>query len=404
MSFFSVPLPGITESFRLHDAMNEDRRRHDMFRINGSHWNDFFDYGDGRRRGHSHDGIEVSCGQPIGQVSQFIGLMRLNQSIVRVNRQFQNAALTFKEALFFAFSDFGAHTHGGVKALQASTSGTHALAQNSLWYEFQCHSFGGKALLKIIGVRSGERSNHMPDLIVLEHQPELAFACSTIVADGGNVFRAFPRQRLNQIIREARAAESSKHNLRAIRNIRHGLIETGIDFPLHRAVIAPALRGSRNRASTPLPRSHRPVSVARKSCWSKARKSASSSTSISSRGLLRKITRAPIRSASPTCFAKLPMPKCDGNNTGGILRIAFVPKPSREGTMTRAGSSHSTASKSSISLACTSGTSRGTRNNAAMPRCAQIFEAASTEWLSEICSSSCRISQPASSARRIAGL
>jgi len=47
----------------------------------------------------------------------------------------------------------------------------------------------------------------MPDLIVLEHQPELAFACSTIVADSGDVFRAFPRQRLNQVIREARASK-----------------------------------------------------------------------------------------------------------------------------------------------------------------------------------------------------
>src|SRR5258708_39052439 len=399
-----MPLPGITEPFRLHDAMDEDRRGHDMFRIDGTHWNDFFHFGDGRLRGHGHDGIEVSCGQPIREIAQLVGLVRFDQGIVRVNRQFQNAALAFEETVFFAFGDFGAHTHGGRKALQASTGGTHALAQNSLWHKFQCQFFCGEPFLKIIGVTPGKRSNHMPDLIILEHQPKLAFACPAIVADGGDVFRAFPRQRLNQIIREARAAESSKHNLCAIRNIRHGLIQTGIDFPLHRAVIAPALRGSPNRASTPLARSHRPVSVARKSCWSKARKSASSSTSISSRGLLRKITRAPIRSASPTCFAQLPMPKCDGNNAGGILRIPLVPSPSREGTMTIAGSSHSTASKSSISLACTSGTSRGTRNNAVMPRCSQIFEAASTEWLSEICCSSCRISQPLSSARYIAGL
>src|SRR5260370_16328242 len=37
---------------------------------------------------------------------------------------------TLFRSVFFAFGDFGAHTHGGIKALQASTGGTHALAQN----------------------------------------------------------------------------------------------------------------------------------------------------------------------------------------------------------------------------------------------------------------------------------
>src|SRR5260370_13841930 len=135
--------------------------------------------------------------------------------------------------------------------------------------------------MKIIGDRSGKRSNYMPDLIVVEHQPNLAFACPAIVTDGGNVFRAFPRQRLNQIIREARAAESPKHDLRSIRNIGHSRVETGIDFPLHRAVIAPALRCGRNRSSTPLARSQPPVSVVAKSCSTSERKSPSASTSIS---------------------------------------------------------------------------------------------------------------------------
>src|SRR2546427_8974141 len=399
-----MPLPGITEPFRLHDAMNEDGRRHDVFRIDGTHWNDFFHFGDGRFGGHGHDGIEIPCRQPVGEIAQLIGLVCFDQGIVRMNRQFQNAALAFKEALFFAFGYFGAHTHGGVKALQASTSSTHTLAQNSLRHEFQSHFLRGEAFLKIIGVRPWKRSNYVLNLIVLEHQAKLAFARPAIVADGGNVFRAFPRQRLDQIIWETRASESSEHDLRAIGNIGNGCVETGIDFPLHRAVIAPALRCERNRASTPLARSQRPVSVALKSCSSRARKSASSSTSISSRILRRIMTRAWALSASPTCFAKLPMPKCDGNNAGGILRIAFVPRPSREGTMTRAGSSHSTASKSSISFACTSGTSSGTRSNPVTPRNSQTRDAASTESLSEICCSSCRISQPLSSARLIAGL
>src|SRR6266566_1771858 len=171
-------------------------------------------------------------------------------------------------------------------------SGTHSLAQNSLRHEFQSHFLRREPFLKIVGMRSGERSNHMFDLIVLEHQPKLAFARPAIVADGGDVLRPFPRQRLNQVIRKACASEPSEHDLRAVGNIRHGLVETRIKFLLHGALIAPARMFGRNLASTPLARSQRPVSVPLKWCSSRARKSASSSTSISSRALRRTITRA----------------------------------------------------------------------------------------------------------------
>src|SRR5207245_2415106 len=69
---FTMALSGIAEPFRLHDAMNEDRGSHDVFRIDGADRNDFFDFSDSRLGGHGHDGIEISCRQPIGQISQLI--------------------------------------------------------------------------------------------------------------------------------------------------------------------------------------------------------------------------------------------------------------------------------------------------------------------------------------------
>src|SRR6266852_6194939 len=398
-----MPSPGIAESFRLHDEMNENRRCHDMFRIDGTYWDDFFHFRDGRGRGHGHDGIEISCGQPIGEVPQLIGLLRLDQGIVGMNRQFQNAALAFQEALFLSIGNFSAHAHGGVETLQTSAGGAHSLAQNSLRHEFQSHFLRREAFLKIVGVRSGKRSNHMLDLIVLEHQPKLAFARPAIVADGGDVLRPSPRQRLNQVVRKARSPESPEHDLRAIGNIRNDLVETRKYFLLHRALIAPARMFGRNFAATPLARSQRPVSVALKSCSSRARKSASSSTSISSRALRRTVTRAWALSASARCFAKLPLPKCEGNNVGGVRRMAFVPVPSREGTITRVGAWHSTVRSSSMSLDWRRGRSSGKRSNAVTPLCSQILEAASTEWLSEICCSSRRISHRFSSANCMTG-
>src|SRR5713226_1173628 len=403
MAFFCVPLPGITEPFRLHDAMNEDGGCHDMFRMDGTHGHDFFHFCDGRFRSHGHDGIEISCGQPIGQIPQLIGLLRLDQGIVRLNRQFQNAALAVKEALFFSFGNFGAHSHGGVETLQTSARGAHSLAQNSLRHKFQSHFLRREAFLEMIRMRPGKRRNDVLDLIVLEHQPKLAFARSAIVADGGDVLRAFSRQRLNQVIRKARAAESSEHDSNAIGNIRHDVVETRVEFFLHRALIAPARTFGRNFASTPLARSQRPVSVPLKSCASRAHKSPSSSTSISSRALRRTNTVASAFSASARCLAKLPLPKCEGKRVGGIRSMAFVPVPSREGTITKAGARHSSVRSSSISPDWMRGRSSGKRSNPLTPLCSQILEAASTEWLSEICCPSRRISHRFSSANCMAG-
>src|SRR6267143_1645909 len=403
MTLSCMPLPGITKSFRLHDAMNEDRRCHDMFRIYRTGRHNFFHFCNGRLRRHGHDGIEISCGQPIGQIPQLIGLLSFDQGIVGMNRKFQNATLALKDALFLSFCNFRAHAHGGVETLQTSASGTHSLAQNPLRHEFQSHFLRREPFLKMVGVRSGKRGNHMLDLIVLEHQPKLTFARPAIVADGGDVLRSFPRQRMDQVIRKARASESSEHNLRAVGNIRHSLVEASIQFLFHRALIAPARAFGRNLAATPLARSQRPVSVPFRSCSKRVRRSPSSSTSISSRALRRNTTRAWACSASARCFAKLPLPKCEGNNVGGVRSMAFVPVPSRDGTITKAGAWHSEVRSSSMSLDWMSGRSSGRRSNPLTPLCSQILEAASTEWLSEICCSSRRISQRFSSANCMTG-
>src|SRR2546425_1685892 len=158
---FTMALSGIAEPFRLHDAMNEDRGSHDVFRIDGADRNDFFDFSDSRLGGHGHDGIEISCRQPIGQISQLIGGLRLDQRIVRANRQFENAAAAFGETRLLSFRKRPAYAHPGVETLRTSSGGAHTLAQNPLRHEFQRHFLGGEAFQKIIGVGTGKSSNHV---------------------------------------------------------------------------------------------------------------------------------------------------------------------------------------------------------------------------------------------------
>src|SRR5437867_5036850 len=173
----------------------------------------------------------------------------------------------------------------------------------------------------------------MLDLIVFEHQAQFALARAAIVADRRDVFCPFARECLNQIVREARAAESAEHDSRAIGNIGYGCVEAWINFLLHRASIRQVLAAilltvsafERSRTATPLWSSQRAVSVAPKLCSSKACRSDSSSTSISRRALRRTITRAPALSASARCFAKLSSLKGVGNSVGGVRRMGFVP-------------------------------------------------------------------------------
>src|SRR6266478_2122603 len=121
----------------------------------------------------------------------------------------------------------------------------------------------------------------MLDLIVFEHQAQFALARAAIVADRRDVFCPFARECLNQIVREARAAESAEHDSRAIGNIGYGCIETWINFLLHRASIRQVLAAilltvsafERSLAATPLWSSQRAVSVAPKLSSSKARRS-----------------------------------------------------------------------------------------------------------------------------------
>src|SRR5687767_8513724 len=108
----------------------------------------------------------------------------------------------------------------------------------------------------------------------------------------------------------------------------------------------------------------------------------------------------PAFSASATCLAKLPRPKCDGNTVGGERSSALVPLPSCDGTITAAGDTpDQAASTDSTSSGSARGISAGIRSSASTPSLAQMRDATSTDWLSEYCSRSTMVDQPFSLAQ-----
>src|SRR5208283_3989439 len=157
-----------------------------------------------------------------GEIAELIGLRRFDQSKVRVNGLLEDAALAVDHALFLAVGHFRAHADGGVEAEQTRRRRAHPFAQNPLRHNFAGDFPLRVALLKVVRARAGESGDDMAHLAILEHDAELAFARPAIVAYRGDLFDALARQRLNQIIGETGATESSKHDARAIGNIRDG--------------------------------------------------------------------------------------------------------------------------------------------------------------------------------------
>src|SRR5262249_43001338 len=129
-----------------------------------------------------------------------------------MNWRFEDAAFSINHALLFSIGDFGSNSDRRVEAKQARSGSAHAFAQNSLRHELEGHFLGGVALLKVIRMRAWERGDDVRDLVVLEHQSQLAIASPAIVGDRGDIFGPLTRQRLNQIIGEAGAAESAEHD------------------------------------------------------------------------------------------------------------------------------------------------------------------------------------------------
>jgi hypothetical protein len=82
-------------------------------------------------------------------------------------------------------------------------------------------------------MRAGKRSDDVADLTIFEHEAELTVASAAIIADRGDIFGSFTGQRLNEVVWEARAAKSAKHDARAIGNVRHRGIEAAGNFLPH---------------------------------------------------------------------------------------------------------------------------------------------------------------------------
>ena len=64
-----------------------------MLRVDGTGGNDFFDLDDGVFCGAGHDRIEISGGEAVSEIAQFVGFLGFDEGEVSVDGGFEDAAL-----------------------------------------------------------------------------------------------------------------------------------------------------------------------------------------------------------------------------------------------------------------------------------------------------------------------
>src|SRR5215469_14299394 len=226
-------LSGISHPFRPHDSVYKNRRRDYILRRNRADRHNFIHLHDCRLRRHGHNRIEIPRCQPVRQVPEFIGLFRLDQRELCMNRLLQDAALPVDLALFLAIRHFGSHTYGRIETHQSRSRRAHPLAQDSLRHQLAGHFPFRKSFLKMIRVRPGKRTDHVLHLSILEHDSQLAVSRSAIIADRGDPFYATFGKCLDQIVGKTCSAKSTEHNPCAVRNIGYRRLERTHCFLFH---------------------------------------------------------------------------------------------------------------------------------------------------------------------------
>ena len=111
----------------------------------------------------------------------------------------------------------------------ARAAGANALGESSLRNEVQIdlaveHHFFQQFVFADVG------ADVLRDLSGGEQQAHAEAVDAGVVADGGEIFRAFADQRANQVFRDAAQSEPAHHDGGAVEDVSDGFVGIGYDF------------------------------------------------------------------------------------------------------------------------------------------------------------------------------
>ena len=146
------------------------------------------DFGDADLAGHRAGRVEVARGLAEHEVAGCVGLPRLDQRHVGLQRGFHHVVLAVELARFLAFGDDRAVAGAGEERRDARAARAQALGQRALRIEFE-FQFAGQVLALEFLVLADVGRNHLADLARGQQQAEAEAVDAGVVGDDGQVLR-----------------------------------------------------------------------------------------------------------------------------------------------------------------------------------------------------------------------
>ena len=178
-------------------------------------------------RCHGNNRVEAAAGLPERQVAPAIGLPRLDQPNIAVDRAFQHVIPSVKMTQFLALGQNRADRGRGVERRHPGASRADAFGQRALRHQFQLDLAGGIKRLEADAGRAArpgyDQLAHPPQF----DQPRHAFAeAADRIADDSQVARAVLDQTIQQDMRLADGGKPGNQDggtvLNAVHRLRDG--------------------------------------------------------------------------------------------------------------------------------------------------------------------------------------
>src|SRR6185312_5055341 len=183
----------------LHDAIDEDARRHDDLGIECAERYDLFHLHDRHVRRHRHHWIEIPRRFAIDEIAPPIRLQRLDQREIALERLLKDIGLAVENPRLLALRQLGAGAGLGIEAGDARPGRSHALAHRALRDQLELDRFFGEGFLEAMGIAGArKRADQLADAAFLDELGEANFAGAAVIAHHGEIAGAGFEHALDQ--------------------------------------------------------------------------------------------------------------------------------------------------------------------------------------------------------------
>src|SRR5438876_6319139 len=199
----------------LKNCVDENAGRVHLIGVELAELHQFFHFGDDVIRGSRHHRIEVARHLSVDEVAPAVAFPRFDERKISAETALHHVHAAIEFACLLPFGDHSAVTSGCVKRGNAGASRAQPFAQGPLWIQFHLQFTAQDQLLEEF-VFPDISGDHLFRLPLLEQQADAEIIDSRVIADDGQVLRAFAANSRDKVFRDAAEAEAAHENRGAV--------------------------------------------------------------------------------------------------------------------------------------------------------------------------------------------